>query len=671
MSAPAAVLGVGLATALGRGADRTLWRLHAGVRAFAPSRLMAPYFPESPVCLATWLRAPAPSRSAALAEHAAREALGDAGVDPRADAVDLVVGASLGGMYESELELAAWFVGEADAPDDARLACHGVHAVTEHLVSVLGPFARATTISSACSSGAVALGLAMGRVARGDARYVLAGGVDALARITTLGFHALGAVDPLGARPFDAARAGLGLGEGAGFVLLGARGARRRVFLAGFAARSESFHATQPEPSGRLIDELDAAALAGAGLRAGDVGYVSAHGTGTLQNDAIEAAAIRRVFGPLVKVSSQKGALGHTLAACGAVEAVVAADVVATGRLPPALATSPMDGVTLVGAGETADVRAAVSHSFGFGGTGAVLVLSREPGVSVPEGRAELSVTAAVAALPEGLLAGESLAHAFHHGEIRPALLRGRPSPLRRVDPASALAVALASELVAIRRPPAARTAVVVASAYGVPDAACAFVARARERGPSRVSPMDFPHLVPSAPASNVSIALGLGGPALTVIDPFAGVCSALSLASELVALDLADAVVVLVVEPESRVCEELLTPRVSGFDRRGWGGAALLVEREGAAGLRVATVGRSQLTALSPRSPRHAGWAQGGGLPGWTSPASLSACVGAHEASGGVALALLTQALLDGALDEACVEARAAGVHGRVVLSR
>lgn len=672
MSAHASLLGVGLATALGRDAAETTARLHAGARAFSPSHLTSPFFPEMLVCEASWLASASPSRSAALAERAATEALADAGVDPRVEPVELIVGASLGGMHESELELARWFAGELRDLPPELLGCHGVHAVAEHLAAVVGPFSRVTTLSSACSSGALALGLAMGRVARGDAELVLAGGVDALARITMLGFHALGAIDPRGAHPFDEGRRGLGLGEGAGFVLLGARSPRRGVYLAGFSAKSEAFHATQPEPSGIMIDELASAALASAGLHAGDVGYVSAHGTGTPHNDAIEAAAISRVFGAGVPVSSQKGALGHTLAACGAVEACIAADVVETGRLPPSPAEAPLAGVSLVDRpGLRADVRASVSHSFGFGGTGAVVVMSRDPGVA-PRASFGVGVTAAAALGPDGLLVGPALSCALDPSPLTPSAPRARPSPLRRVDPASAMAVSLASELLEQRRPPQTRTAVVVATAFGVPDAACAFIARALERGPKLVPPMDFPHLVPSAPASNVAIALRLHGPALTVSDLSVGPCAALSIAAELVALDLADAVVVVAVEPESRVCSALLTPRVSGFERRGWGGAAVLVERDAAVRLADAAVARRQLPALPPRAARHLAWSRQGDVEGWgAAPTLLGVRAGAHEASAAFAVAVLAQAVLDGRVDEVRVDDNTQRAHGRVVLSR
>lgn len=486
-----------------------------------------------------------------------------------------------------------------------------------------------------------------------------------------LGFHALGAIDPRGPRPFDQERRGLGLGEGAGFVVLGARAPRRGVYVAGFCAASEAFHPTQPEPSGRLIDALDRAALGAAGLSPGDVGFVSAHGTGTAHNDAVEAAAIARVFGASVPVSSQKGALGHTLAACGAVDGVIAADVVATGRLPPSHATSPLPGVALVTrAGTVADVRAAVSHSFGFGGTSAALVMSRRAGATRHAG-APLGVTAAAALGPPGLFAGDALSSALEPARCRPSSPRGRPSPLRRVDAASQLAVALASELLELRRLPLARTAIVVATAFGVPDAACAFVARALQRGPRLVAPMDFPHLVPSAPASNVSIALGLGGPALTVSDPSAGPISALCVAIELAALDLADAAVVLAVEPESRVCEAVLTPRVSGFARRGWGGAGLVVERGAGVPIAAARVSREALPDVGATAARSVAWSRGAPPADWSASEVLDALVGAHEASAAVALALGAQAILDGRLDEVRVDERSRRAHGRAVLSR
>ena len=161
---------------------------------------------------------------------------------------------------------------------------------------------------------------------------MLAGGTDALARLTFSGFNQLKLMDPAPCRPFDRTRAGMNIGEGAGILVLEnldrarRRGARIYAELAGYALGCEAYHPTAPEPEGRPVAAVIAAALQDAGLDAADVDHLNAHGTATPQNDAAEARAFRRIFGERVErvpVTSLKAMVGHCLGAAGAVEAAV------------------------------------------------------------------------------------------------------------------------------------------------------------------------------------------------------------------------------------------------------------------------------------------------------------------------------------------------------------
>lgn len=252
-----------------------------------------------------------------------------------------------------------------------------------------GPVAA---VSTACASGTAAIGLACGWIREGRARCVLAGGADVLSPFVFSGFDALRALSPGAARPFDAGRDGLTLGEGAAFLLLeeeeGARrrGARVLARVTGYGSAADAFHMTRPDPAGTGLARAAAAALADAGRAAADVGFVSAHGTGTVFNDAMEEAALAHVLGPRagsVPVHGLKGAIGHTLGAAGALEAVLCVLVLGAEDVPPTAghrasrADSPL--FVVAGAPHRPERRVDVvlSTSAAFSGTDAALVLER------------------------------------------------------------------------------------------------------------------------------------------------------------------------------------------------------------------------------------------------------------------------------------------------------
>ena len=244
------------------------------------------------------------SRADRLALAAAREALEDAGLSrvERAEAA-LAVGAVGGGMLEAE----AWYwrAKRSGAPLGATPELRSIlpYSHADVVGSRLGLGGPRETLVTACSSGAVSLAVAADLVADGVAPVAVAGGTDALTRICFMGFNALRLLDPEPCRPFDAARRGMSIGEGAGFVVLedavhaGARGARIYAELAGSGMTTDAFHVTSPQPDGEGMARAMVAALARGRVRPKAVGYVNAHGTATLQNDRIEARALRSVFG--------------------------------------------------------------------------------------------------------------------------------------------------------------------------------------------------------------------------------------------------------------------------------------------------------------------------------------------------------------------------------------
>lgn len=329
------------------------------------------------------------TRADRLALMGAREALDDAGlgVSARADAA-LVVGAVGGGMLEAE----EWYwsrarSGAARGPVPAlrSILPHSHADVLGHRLRLGGP---RETVVAACSSGAAALALGAELIADGVTPIALCGGADAFTRICYMGFNALKLLDQEPCRPFDRDRRGMSIGEGAAFVTLEAeaharaRGARSYAELAGYGMTTDAFHTTSPHPDGDGMVRAMRAALASARLTPADVGYANAHGTGTAQNDRIEARALATVFGEgRVLLSSTKSMIGHTMAAAGSLEAVATVLALVHEAIPPTAnhrttdPDVPFDCVPAVAREVTVDC--AISNSFGFGGQNVTLLFRR------------------------------------------------------------------------------------------------------------------------------------------------------------------------------------------------------------------------------------------------------------------------------------------------------
>ena len=237
--------------------------------------------------------------------------------------------------------------------------------------------------SMACASGTAAVGLASSWIRRDLCDAAVAGGADAFASFVHGGFAALRALDSELPRPFDRRRAGLGLGEGAALLLL-QRAPARGPRVAGWGLSADANHLTGPDPTGGGLARAVTAALDDAGLAAADVDHISAHGTGTVFNDLMESRAFNLALGRhavAAPVNSIKGAIGHTMGAAGAVEAVASALVLERGQVPPTANLQEQDPEILLdvvqGAPRAGDFRCVLSTSSGFGGINAAIVLTR------------------------------------------------------------------------------------------------------------------------------------------------------------------------------------------------------------------------------------------------------------------------------------------------------
>ena len=396
------ITGIGLVSALGPDRETTWDRLVAGESGIRAITLfdtagyrsaIAAQVTDAGLQLAAFLGSVVrhSSRATRFALAAASEALADAGLPVQDDRIrgwPLVLGGGAAGLFEAEAFVARRLVRGPRARGVAEVIEVPQDAPTDRVGQAVGLTGPRLTVTTACSSSTIAVGLAAEMVRSGEADVALAGGADALCRLTFAGFNSLHAVDPAPAKPFDRRRKGLSLGEGAAILVVEdagharKRGARPYAGVLGYGATNDAFHMTQPEPSGAAWERTLRAALADAGVAAADVDHINAHGTATEQNDPAECAAYRLVFGPrlpAIPVVSVKGAIGHCLCAAGGMEAAIAALTIARGVIPPTAGFAEADPACPVdpipGKARLASPRLVLSSSFAFGGNSAVLVL--------------------------------------------------------------------------------------------------------------------------------------------------------------------------------------------------------------------------------------------------------------------------------------------------------
>jgi len=339
-------------------------------------------------------------RFSQLAVTSARLALADAALEPEREDVDRVgtmMGSALGGVAFAESQV-----------DDFRR--DGPRGLNPSLALAVFPGAASCNIAiefgftgpnstnaMSCASGTIAVGDAFHAIRAGHADVMLAGGAEApLAPMTFAAFSVIRAMstrndDPAHAsRPFDQARDGFVMGEGAAVLVLEersralARGAKIYAEVIGYAFTNDAYHMTAPRPDGRQAARAIRLALADAHVAPGEVGYVNAHGSSTPLNDTTETAAIKQVFGDhayRLSVSGTKGYYGHALGASGAIEAAICALAMARRWLPPTINLERPDPACdldcLPREGRAASPEVVVSNSFGFGGINASLVLRR------------------------------------------------------------------------------------------------------------------------------------------------------------------------------------------------------------------------------------------------------------------------------------------------------
>ena len=318
------------------------------------------------------------SRTDLLGMLAVREALLSATLID-AKHLALISGTTVGGMDRTEKFY----------PDNLNAVILGNHdcgSGTDRIADYFGNFDFATTISTACSSALNAIIVGAEMIEAGLKDIVVVGGTESLSRFHLNGFKSLMILDQNICRPFNADRAGLNLGEGAGFIVIESeesakrRGANVLAELKGTGNACDAYHQTASSENGEGAFLAMSKAVAEAGIHVDDIQYVNAHGTGTPNNDACESSALSRVFGnKMPKVSSTKMYTGHTTSASGSIEAVYSILSLLHQFVPANLGWTKADDrcITPFTNGDCGNLSNVMCNSFGFGGNDSSIILSR------------------------------------------------------------------------------------------------------------------------------------------------------------------------------------------------------------------------------------------------------------------------------------------------------
>lgn len=465
------------------------------------------------------------SRTDRLGWLAAREAIQSAGLTAEqfGERAGIVLGSSVGGSFDSEHFLIRLMKEGKYRPRPTRF--HECHSAADLIADSFGLYGPAMTISTACSSSALAIGAAAEMIQASEADVVIAGGADSISRMTWGGFHALLLVDGQGCRPFDATRGGMSLGEGAGMLVLEAeetalrRGAKILARLSGWGASCDAHHVTAPHPEGAGAFAAMRAALRRAGLDAAQIDYVNAHGTGTRDNDLAESKALKSLFGERVPpFSSSKRFFGHSLAASGAIEAVVCVEALRRQQMPanpgfkevdPAIGLAPVQQTT------AAKLTHVMSNSFGFGGNNAVLIFSTPEAPERPRAPkpTPISITGLGVVGPGGVTSVETTAPlpvtrlSVHACNPLPGADKLSPNQRRRLGRIHQMAIlaARASHTPA----PEQRVAVALGTGLGCLAEGAAFIENYVAKDEAEPMPSRFPGSVHNAPAGQIAMDLG------------------------------------------------------------------------------------------------------------------------------------------------------------------
>jgi 3-oxoacyl-[acyl-carrier-protein] synthase II len=397
-----AITGIGLVTGLGLTREQTWSAATNGACAVRPvtaidtdgyrSRVAAEVCMSGIEAQLTPLQRRRLSRGDQIGIVAANEAVADAGLltEPCDRLrVGVLLGAGTADLLRNEAYQYTMLVRGIEHARPSQAWNHFSSTPVDVIASHFGFSGLRSCVVAACSSSTIAISRAADAIRTGRLEAALAGGTDAIARLTFSGFNALKLMDPEPCRPFSRDRAGMNIGEGAAMLVLEEmerarrRGASIYGELAGSSFSCEAFHPTAPEPEGRPVAAVVQAALRDARIDSSDVDHLNAHGTATPQNDRAETRGYRSLFGERVgkiPVTSVKSMLGHCLGAAGGIEAAILALTVSRGVIPPTIHYTEADpecpGDVVANEAREIRIRCGVSTSLGFGGNDSALVIT-------------------------------------------------------------------------------------------------------------------------------------------------------------------------------------------------------------------------------------------------------------------------------------------------------
>jgi 3-oxoacyl-[acyl-carrier-protein] synthase II len=397
-----AITGIGLVTGLGASREATWQALTAGQCAVRPvttfetegyrSRVAAEVALDEVSAPFTPLERRRWARGDQIGVAAATEAVADSGLlDSACDRrrVGVLLGAGTADLIRNEVYQHTVLFRGIEHARPSHAWNHFSSTAVDVIATRFSLQGLRSCIVAACSSSTIAIAQAADAIRTGRVDAALAGGTDAIARLTFSGFNALKLMDAEPCRPFSRDRAGMNIGEGAAVLVLEemtrarARGANIYGELAGSSFACEAFHPTAPEPDGKPVTAVVHAALRDAGLDPGAVEHVNAHGTATPQNDRAETRGYGALFGARVRdipITSVKSMIGHCLGAAGGIETAILALTVARGVIPPTINLHDVDpecpGDIVANDARQRRVSCGVSVSLGFGGNDSAVVVT-------------------------------------------------------------------------------------------------------------------------------------------------------------------------------------------------------------------------------------------------------------------------------------------------------
>lgn len=575
---------MGIISSLGVGTLKTTDALLKGLQGIRPLKLF-PIASNRPLPVGEIpepLETDSVPRTHQLARIAADQAM--AGCKQAPDAV--VMGITTGGMFTTETFL------KMKAYDPKLFSYHGIGTVGEDIARQYQCKGPVITVSTACSSGTVAIKIALEMLRSGLAKQVLAGGADSLCRLTYYGFNSLQLIDPEGARPLDKDRRGMSVAEGAAMMLLVANQPDNAVAeILGAGLSCDAYHPATPHPRGTGALAAMQAAIKNAEISPADIDYINLHGTGTPDNDLSEAEAVNALF-PQKKplLSSVKGAFGHSLAAAGAIEAVVAAICISSHMIPANTGCRfPDPDLKLKPPLESqrSPVNCVLSNSFGFGGNNAAVVIGLPDKFKPPPSPAIIKpLTILGYACVTGAGNTEKTMDTISKGKSCKGLLSVEkisedlsPRMVRRLKrlPRLALSLALAAHQNSGRTE--APAAVFLGTGWGAQSETYDFLTGLFKSDEQFPSPTDFIGSVHNAPAGQIALQFQSTGANITTSGDNYSFEQAL-MTAQLLASDSADSFFIIGTDESHEVLSNLFDRSVFADDTLADGGGAFCLKR-------------------------------------------------------------------------------------------